>query len=226
MCWLTLSGTPSHCRGGGTVSSTSPRCCNCSAASGVQSRGAQDVFDEAGGRFSGSGSGVLFIDEVGEGQQFGFLVVDDDGKIAGAHEFVDNTVDGGKKLLEILRGAGLFSDAIESGAEAFGAFALGNVAIDGVEGNGLAVDDQRSGGDANIEQGAVFTAALGFESEGFAALEALGDPLRFGRAIGRKNQLVDGVAQGLSGGVAKHALELLVDALRAERGVRDDDRVG
>ncbi len=107
--------------------------------------GAQDILDQAQGKLSGRGSGLLLVDEVGEAEQFGFLVVNCDGEIAGGHEFVDDAVGGGEELLEILRGAGLFGDAIESGAEGFGALALGNVAIDGVEGDGAAFDDQGSG---------------------------------------------------------------------------------
>ena len=177
-------------------------------------------------KLCGSGSGLLLVDEVGKAEQLRFRIVNGDGEIASAHEFVDDAVDGGEELLEILGGAGFFGDAIESGTESFGALALGDVAIDGVEGDGLAVDDQRSGGNGNVEQGSVLTAALGFEGDMFAALQALGDPFGFGGAIGREDELVDGFAQDLRRGIAEHALKLLVDALRAEGGVDDDERVG
>ena len=102
-----------------------------------------------------------------------FGIVNGDGEVAGAHEFIDDAMDGGEELLQILGCAGLFGDAIEGGTESFGALALGDVAIDGGEGGGLAIDDQRCVGDGNIEQGTVFGKALGFESDGLAALEAL-----------------------------------------------------
>ena len=183
------------------------------------------VFDEAGARFCGSGSGLLLVDEVGEAEQLRFWVVNGDGKIAGAHEFIDDAMDGGEELLQVLGGAGLFGNAIEGGAESFGALALGDVAIDGGEGGGLAIDDQRRVGNGNIEQGAVFGKALGFESDGLAALEALHDPIGFGRAIRREDELVDGFAQNLRRGVAEQALKFLIDALRAKGTVGDDQRV-
>ena len=74
--------------------------------------GAQNVFDEAGRWFCGSGSGLLLVHEVGEAEQLRFGIVDGDGEIAGAHEFVNDAVDGGEELLEILSGAGLLGDAI------------------------------------------------------------------------------------------------------------------
>ena len=52
-------------------------------------------------------------------------------KLRARHELVDDAVNGGEELLEILGGAGFFGNAIESGAESFGALALGDVAIDG-----------------------------------------------------------------------------------------------
>ena len=113
--------------------------------------------------------------------------MNDDGEVTGAHEFVDNAVDGGEELLEILGGAGFLRDAIESRAESFGALTSGNVAIVGVESVGSAGNDQGSGGEGDVEQGSVVAAALGFEGDLLAALEALGDPLGFGGAIGRKN---------------------------------------
>ena len=176
-------------------------------------RSTYSVSPEA--EFCGSGRGLLLIDEIGKAEKLGFGIVNGDGEVAGAHEFIDDAVDGGEELLEILGGAGFLGDAVESGAESFGALALGDVAIDGVEGDGLAVDDEGSGGNGNVEQAAVFAAALGFESEAFAALEALDDPLRFGGAIGGENEVVDGFAQNLDGGVTEHALKFLVDALGA-----------
>ena len=174
---MTLSGTPSQWSGGGRGEFDFAALLQFlrefrSAEQGFA--GAQHVFDEAGGKFCGSGSGLLLVDEVGEAEQLRFRIVNGDGEVAGAHEFVDDAVDGGEELLQILRGAGFFGNAIESGAESFGALALGDVAIDGVEGGGLAIDDQRSGGNGNIEQGAVFAAALGFEGEAFAALRGIG----------------------------------------------------
>ena len=155
-----------------------------------------------------------------------FRIVNGDGEVAGAHEFVDDAVDGGEELLQVLGGAGLFGNAIEGGAESFGALALGDVAIDGVEGGDFAIDDQRSGGNGNVEQGAILREALGFESDGLAALEALRDPMCFGGAIGREDDLIDRFAQDLRRGVAKQALKFLIDALDAEGIVGDDERVG
>src|SRR5580658_4567274 len=171
--------------------------------------GAQYVLDEASPEFCRCGSRILLVDEVGEAEQLRFGIVDGDGE-----------------LLEVLGGAGLFGNAIESGAESFGALALGDVAIDGVEGDGLAVDDEGSGGNGNVEQGAVLTSALSFEGDVLAALEALGDPFGFGGALGGKNEVVDGFAEDLRGGVAEHALKLLIKALRAEGSIRNDERVG
>ena len=93
---------------------------------------------------------------------------------------------------------GFFGDAIESGVEGFGALAIGDVAIDEVEGGAAAVDDQGSGGEGNIQQGAIAVAALGFESELFAALQTLRDPVGFGGAIGRKDERVDGLRAGFA----------------------------
>ena len=59
-----------------------------------------------------------------------------------------------------------------------------------------------------------------------AALEALGDPFGLGGAIGGENQVADGFAQDLGGGVAEHALKFLIDTLRAEGSVGNDERVG
>src|ERR1700683_5148434 len=103
--------------------------------------GAQHVLDETGVEFCGSGSGFLLIHEVGEAEQLRFGIVNGDGKVAGTHEFVDDAVDGGEELLEILRGAGLLGEAIETGAESFGALALGNVVINGIEGSGASAND-------------------------------------------------------------------------------------
>src|SRR6267154_2303707 len=149
-----------------------------------------------------------------------------DGKVAGAHEFVDDAVNGGEELLKILCGAGFFGNAIESGAESFGTLALRDIAIYGVEGGGPAVDDKGGAGDRNVEQGSIFVAALGFESQAFGALQALHDPLRLGGPFWRKDQRINGLAQGLRGGVAEHALKLLVDAEYVETIVNDDERIG
>lgn len=92
----------------------------------------------------GSGGGLLLVDEVGEAEQLRFRIVNGDGEVAGAHEFIDDAVDGGEELLQVLGGAGLFGNAIEGGAESFGVFALRDVAIDVVEGGDFAIDDQRS----------------------------------------------------------------------------------
>src|SRR5207248_2075679 len=113
---------------------------------------AEHVLDEAGGRLSGDGSGFFFVDKIGEGEELRFGVEDGDGKVAGADEFVDDAVDGGEELLEILYGAGFLGDAIKSGAESLGALAAGDVAIQGVEGGGATADDKGGGGNGNIEQ--------------------------------------------------------------------------
>jgi len=188
--------------------------------------GAEDVFDEAAGELGGSGSGVAGVDEVREAEQLRFGIVNGDGEISGADEFIDDAVNGGEELLQILNGAGFFGNAIESGTESFGALALGDVAVDGVEGDGAAVDDERRSGDANVEQGAILTAALGFKSDIFAALQALDDPLGFQSAVGRKDQRVDGLAHELRGSVTEHPLKFPVHALGAEGGVDDENRVG
>ena len=77
---------------------------------------------------------------------------------------------GGKELLEILRRACFFGNAIQSGAESFGAFAAGDIAIHSAEGGGAATDDQGSGGNRDVEQSPVAAAAFGLEGNLFAAL--------------------------------------------------------
>ena len=116
--------------------------------------------------------GLLLVDEVRVAERLRFGILDDDGEVAGTHEFVDDAVDGGEELLEILRGAGFLGDAIESRAESFGALAAGNVAIVGVESIRAAGDDQGSGGDGDVDQGSVTAAALGFEGDLLAAQQA------------------------------------------------------
>ena len=114
-------------------------------------------------------------------------IVDGNGKIARGHEFVDDAVNGGEELLQVLRHGSFFGHAVEGGVESFGALAIGYVAIKNVKGGGAAFDDQGRGGNGNIEQSSIAVAALGFERDLFAALEALRDPVRFGGAIGWKN---------------------------------------
>ena len=69
-------------------------------------------------------------------------------------------------------------------------------------------------------------AALGFEGDLLAALQALFDPLGFGSAIRRKNQGIERLAHHLRGGVAEHPLKLLVHALRTEGWVDHDECIG
>src|SRR6201999_1146949 len=136
--------------------------------------------DKATRKFRRRRSGFALIDEIGKAEQIGFGIVNGDGEIARAHEFVNDAVGGGEKLLKILRGAGFLRDAIKSGAKSFGAFALRDVAIDGIEGGDFAIESQRAGRDENIEQGAVFAVALSFESDVLAALQTLRNPFGFG----------------------------------------------
>ena len=109
--------------------------------------GAKDVFDETRSGFLGWGSGFAFVHEVREAEQLRFGILKGDGEIAGAEKFVNDAVDGGEELLQVLCGAGLFGNAIESGAERFGALARGDVAIQDIESGSTAADDQGSGGD-------------------------------------------------------------------------------
>src|ERR1700683_8385 len=188
--------------------------------------GSQDVFDETGGGLSGCGSGFLLVDEIGKADQLRFGIVNGDREVAGGHEFIDDAVGGGEELLACLRGAGLFGDAIESGAERFGALALRDVTIDGVEGDSLAADDQGRGGDGDVDQRFVMAAALGFESDLLAAPQASGSPIGFRGAVGRDYQRIDGLAHGLGCGITKHALELAVHALGAEGGIEYNGGIG
>ena len=55
---------------------------------------------------AGAGAGSLLVDEVGKGKELRFGVVNGDRKIASAHQLIDDAVDGGEELLEILGGAG------------------------------------------------------------------------------------------------------------------------
>src|SRR5580698_6876135 len=181
--------------------------------------GAQNIFDEATGGAGGRGSRLPLVDEIGEGEQLRLRIVNGDGKIARRHEFVDDAVDGGKELLQILSGAGFFGDGKESGIQSLGALAIGDIAIDEVVGCTAAVDDQGSGGERDIEQGSVAVATLSFEGKRFATLQTLCDPLRFRGAIWGKNQGVDGLGQSLRFAVAEEALKLPIDALRAKRSV-------
>ena len=149
-----------------------------------------------------------------------------DRKIAGRHEFIDDAVDGGKELLQILSGAGFFRGTVESRVESFGALAIGNVAVDEVKASAAPVDQQGSGGNGNIEQSSIAVTALSFEANLFAALQALRDPVKFGSTLGRKNQRVDALRQDLIGGVAEQALKFAIHTLRAERSVDHKKSVG
>ena len=71
-------------------------------------------------RLSGDGSGFFFVDKIGEGEELRFGVEDGDGKVAGADEFVDDAVDGGEELLEILYGAGFLGDFFANCVQNFG----------------------------------------------------------------------------------------------------------
>ena len=135
-------------------------------------------------------------------------------------------MDGGEKLLEILRGAGSFGDAVESRAQAFRALALGDIAIDGVESGGAAVNDERSAGKGNVEQGPIFAPPLSFQGEVLTAAEALDGPIEFHLASGWQNESFDGLAHDLRGGVPEQPLKFLVDAQGAERRVNNNERVG
>ena len=71
----------------------------------------------------------MLVDEIGDGDGLRFRIVNHDEEIAGTHEFVDNAVDGGEELLEILGSAGFLGNAIESRAECFGTLAPGNIGM-------------------------------------------------------------------------------------------------
>ena len=51
-------------------------------------------------------------------------------------------------------------------------------------------------------------------------------PIGFGGALGRNYERVNGLAHGLRCGITEHALELAVDALRAEGGIEHNQSVG
>jgi hypothetical protein len=68
-------------------------------------------------------------------------------------------------------------------------------------------------------------AALGFEGNLLAAPQTRRSPIRFGGAVGRNDERFNGLTHGLRCGVAKHALELAVDALRAEGGIEENGSV-
>lgn len=70
-----------------------------------------------------------------------------DGEVAGESEFVDDGVNGGEELLQVLGGAGFFSDPVKGRAESFGALAFGDIAINRVKSLYLAIDNERGGGD-------------------------------------------------------------------------------
>ena len=77
-----------------------------------------------------------------------------------------------------------------------------------------------------MRSGSVMVAALGFEGDLLAAPQTRGSPIGFGGAVGRNDQRVNGLAHRLRCGVAEHALELAVHALRTEGGIEDNEGVG
>ena len=108
MAWR---GTPSHCSAGAAGKFDFTALLQLlQEFRGAEQRlaGAENVFDQAAAGFRGSGGGLLLVDEVGEAEQLRFGIVNGDGEITSGHEFVDDAVNGGEELLEILSGARLF----------------------------------------------------------------------------------------------------------------------
>src|SRR5437899_12809699 len=65
--------------------------------------GSQDVFRQTASQRLWGGGGVLFIDEVGKAQQLRLRIIERDIEVARVHQLTDDVMNGGEKLLHIVR---------------------------------------------------------------------------------------------------------------------------
>ena len=178
---------------------------------------ANEVVGESAPQFLGSGRSVLLVDKIRKSEQVGFRIIKSDIEVPRIHQLVHNAMDSGKELLEIVRAAALFGDAVERGAQCLDSPAIGNIMIAGVKACHLSIQKKRGARHGDIKQRAIFFSALSFQGDALALGERLGNPLRLGQPVRRHDQIFQGLPDYFGRFVFKHA---------HERFVREEHAVG